>query len=165
MIAGYVSAGQFDWNINDDHRAAFTYNYNDGFNTSRADNDADEYEFSNHYYERGAELKAYSLQLFSDWNERFSTEARFGYSELDNRQESIGERGMGEIRIETYADGDGDGNLDRANIYLGGDDSRQSNDLNYETFNVKLAGTYITGRPQLWSPAQRSKRSTPSVFS
>ena len=28
---------------------------------------------------------------------------------------------------------------------MGGDDSRQSNDLDYETFNIKLAGTYTVG--------------------
>jgi hypothetical protein len=136
---------RLDWNINDDHRAALTYNYNDGFNTAQSDSDSDEYEFSNHFYERGAELKATAVQLFSDWNERFSTEARFGYSELDNRQDTLGGVGMAEFIIETYADGDGDGNLDRALVYVGGDDSRQSNDLDYDTTNIKLGGTYTTG--------------------
>ena len=27
---------RLDWTINDDHNAAFTYNYNDGFNTSQS---------------------------------------------------------------------------------------------------------------------------------
>ena len=143
---------RFDWNINDDHNAVLTYNYNDGFNITESDDDANEYEFSNHYYERGAELKAYSGQLFSDWTDNFSTEVRIGYSELGNRQNTItnsnplpGPEGFAEMQIETYADVDGDGNFTRALVYLGGDDSRQANILNYDTFNLKLEGAWTLG--------------------
>lgn len=136
---------RLDWNVNDNHNLAFTYNYNDGFNNTASDNDSDEYEFSNHFYERGAELKAANLQLFSDWTDNFNTELKIGHSELDNRQDTINDQGFGEVQIETYADVDGDGNFDRALVYLGGDDSRQSNDLDYETFNFKLAANWSAG--------------------
>ncbi|MDJ0710802.1 MAG: TonB-dependent receptor [Woeseiaceae bacterium] len=143
---------RFDWNINENHNAVLTYNYNDGFNITDSDDDADEYEFSNHYYERGAELNAWSTQLFSDWTDNFSTELRIGYSELDNRQNSVtntgplpGDEAFAEMQIETYADADGDGNFTRAIVYLGGDDSRQANVLNYDTFNLKLEGAYVMG--------------------
>ncbi len=136
---------RMDWNINDQHNASLTYAYNDGFNISQSDNRSNAFEFSNHLYERGAELTSYSSQLFSDWTDNFSTEVRIAYGELDNRQISQNNQGFGEVRIETYFDGDGDGDLDQANVYLGGDDSRQSNKLNYDTTNLKFAGTYTTG--------------------
>ncbi len=136
---------RLDWNINDDHNAAFTYAYNDGFNITQSDSDNNEFEFSNHFYERGAELNSYTGQLFSDWTDNFSTEVRFAYSELDNRQVSQNDQGFGEVQIETYFDGDGDGDMDQALVYLGGDDSRQSNKIYYDTSNFKLAGTYTTG--------------------
>ena len=143
---------RFDWNVNEDHNAVLTYNFNDGFNINESDGDSDEFEFSNHYYHRGAELNAYSGQLFSDWTDNFSTEFRIGFSKLDNRQNTItnldpvpGEEGFGEVQIETYADIDGDGNFTQALVYLGGDDSRQANILNYETFNLKLAGSWRLG--------------------
>lgn len=143
---------RLDWNINDDHNAVLTYNFNDGFNITESDDDANEFEFSNHYYERGAELNAYSGQLFSNWTDTFSTELRIGYSTLDNRQNTItnlgplpGEEAFAEVIIETYADADGDGNFSRAFVYLGGDDSRQSNVLNYDTFNFKLEGAWTLG--------------------
>ena len=148
---------KLDWQINDSHRAAATYSYNDGFSLARPDSDDDEFEFSKHFYEQGAELNAYTGQLYSDWTDNFSTEFRIGYSELDNRQISTSEP-FGEVRIETYHDVDcvadpacvlGDPatgySPDRANVFLGRDDSRQANDLDYDTTNLKLAGTYTYG--------------------
>ena len=130
---------KLDWYINDMHRAAFTYNYNDGGSVRESDTFSGAYEFSDHYYDRGAEFESYVFQLFSDWNDSFSTEVRAGYSELDNRQVNIGPGGLGEVQI-TVREGD-----DRATVFLGVDDSRQSNKLKYDTTFLKLAGTYATG--------------------
>ena len=135
---------KLDWNINDRHNAALTHVYNDGFNMTGSDRDADEFEFSNHFYERGAELTSTTVQWFADWSDVFNTEVRVGFANLDNRQNSLG-LGFGEMQIETYFDGDNDGSLDRALVYLGGDDSRQANDLEYDTFNFKLAANWHVG--------------------
>ncbi|MEM6514415.1 MAG: TonB-dependent receptor, partial [Pseudomonadota bacterium] len=126
---------KFDWNINDQHRASFTYTYNDGNNFTQSDGDQNEFEFENHLYERGAELNAYAGTLYSDWSDVFSTEIRVAYSELDNRQISVGGTDFGEIRVET----------DDVNVYLGGDDSRQSNDLEYDITSLILRGNYELG--------------------
>ncbi|KAA9132083.1 TonB-dependent receptor [Marinihelvus fidelis] len=133
---------KLDWNINDYHRASLTYNYNDGFNIAQSDGDSNELEFGKHYYERGAELNATSGALYSDWTDRFSTEVRVSYSELDNRQLSRSDSTFGEFQIETWNDPDGDGNYEQAIVYAGTDDSRQANVLSYETLNLKLAGAY-----------------------
>ena len=130
---------KLDWNITDAHRASFTYNWNDGFNISQSDGDLGELEFSNHLYERGAELTAYVGTLYSDWTDNFSTEIRLGYSELANRQNSIGGTDFGEITIET----------DDVDVYLGGDDSRQANVLNYETTTMAFKGFYDYGAHSL----------------
>ncbi len=130
---------KLDWQINDNHRIAYTYNWNDGFSLSESDGGSSRLSFSNHYYERGAELTAHTVQIFSDWNDQFSTEVRAGNFELDNRQLNIGEAGFGEAQIRTYNNGSS------ATVYLGVDDSRQSNKLFYETDNYKFAGKYVTG--------------------
>lgn len=123
---------KLDWEINSNHRANFTYTYNDGFNITESDGDADEFEYSNHLYERGAELNSYVGSLFSNWTDNFSTEVRFGYTQLDNRQNSVGQDGFGEFRIDVGPN----------TIYIGEDDSRQSNDLNYDVLSLILRGTY-----------------------
>jgi outer membrane receptor for ferrienterochelin and colicin len=124
---------KLDWQISDFHRAAFTYNYNDGWNWAESDSDLNEYEFENHLYERGAELNSYVASFYSDWTPSFSTEIRFGRLELDNRQNSVGGDTFGEIQINT-----GD-----VTVYIGGDDSRQSNVLNYEVDTFAFKGDYI----------------------
>ncbi len=123
---------KLDWYIADRQRLAFTYNYNDGENFVQSDGDVNEFEFENHLYERGAELKSYSATLYSDWADNFSTQFRMGYLDLDNRQISVGGTDFGEIRVE----------LDDVDVYLGGDDSRQANKLSYDVFNISLTGTY-----------------------
>lgn len=125
---------KLDWNINEQHRANFTYNYNDGFAIAQSDAGSSALSLSNHFYERGAELTAYVTSLYSDWNEDFSTEVRVGYSSLANRQLSIDRAsGFGEIQVR---------GVNGVTVYLGPDDSRQANVLNYDNLSFKFAGTY-----------------------
>ena len=132
---------KIDWNINDQNRLAFTYNYNDGFNITESDGDSDEFEFSNHLYERGAELNSYVATLYSDWSDTLSTELRVGYQELDNRQNPVGGTDFGEIRVE-LADRPG---LQDVDVYLGSDDSRHANQLNYDVLNLAFKVKYYRG--------------------
>ena len=101
---------KLDWHVTDTQRLSVTWNYNDGHNFVQSDADNDEFEFSNHLYERGAELNSWVATLYSDWTDNFSTEFRLGYLDLDNRQVSVGGTDFGEIRVE----------LDAVDVYLGG---------------------------------------------
>ena len=123
---------KLDWMINEAHRLSFTYNYNDGYNIAESDGDLNELEYSNHLYERGAKLNAYVGSWFADWTSRFSTEVRLGYSDLDNRQLSLGGTDFGEVQVIT----------DDVTVYLGADDSRHSNLLEYQTTSAAFKGFY-----------------------
>ncbi len=136
---------KLDWNISEQQRLAFTYNFNDGENFSTSDGDLDEFEFTNHLYERGAELNSYAATLYSDWTPDFSTELRIATLELDNRQLSVGGTDFGEIRVE----------LDDVDVYLGGDDSRQSNKLKYDVDTIALKGKYLLGNHDITFGVER----------
>ncbi|MDO6568259.1 TonB-dependent receptor [Alteromonas sp. 1_MG-2023] len=129
---------KLDWNINDAHRFALTYNYNDGNNIAQSDGDSDEFEFTSHLYERGAELESFIGVLYSDWTDKFSTEIRVSRTELDNRQNSfysdgtVGGNDFGEIKLY----------LDDITVYLGSDDSRQANGLNWDGTSLMFRGNY-----------------------
>lgn len=125
---------KLDWNINDDHRASLVYNYNDGFRLDQSDERNNSVTLDNHFYEVGAKLNSIVGSLYSDWTDDFSTELRIGRIKLDNRQQSLdAESGFGEVQIER---------VNGATIFIGPDDSRQSNDLNWESQTLKLSGTY-----------------------
>ncbi|WP_392344622.1 carboxypeptidase regulatory-like domain-containing protein [Pseudoalteromonas prydzensis] len=125
---------KLDWNINDSHRANLIYNYNDGYTLSQSDAYSNTIALDNHFYEQGAEFTSIVGSLYSDWSDNFSTEVRLGKSELDARVESLdAASSFGEMQIRTS---------DGGTIYIGPDDSRQSNDLDYETTTFKFAGTY-----------------------
>lgn len=124
---------KLDWNVSDKHRATLTYDYNDGNNFVRSDGDSDEFEFSKHLYERGAKLQSIAGALYSDWTDNFSTELRVGYLDLDNRQVSVGGTDFGEMQIRTPGG---------VTVYLGGDDSRQSNKLKYSILDMSLRANY-----------------------
>ena len=125
---------KLDWNINDSHRANLVYNYNDGFTLSQSDTGSTRLSLDSHFYEQGAEFTSIIGSIYSDWNDDFSTEVRLGKSELDARVESLdAASSFGEFQVNTS---------DGGRVYLGPDDSRQSNDLNYDTTTFKLAGTY-----------------------
>lgn len=128
---------KLDWNINDAHRASFVYNYNDGNTISPSDAGSNRLSLSNHFYERGAELNSYVTSLYSDWTDNWTTEIRVGYSELDNRQVSIDQAsGFGEMQIRAE---------NGVTVYIGPDDSRQSNKLNYDNWSFKFANTLYLG--------------------
>jgi len=136
---------KLDWDISENHRASYAYNYNDGFNWTESDNGDDQFEFADHYYERGAELKTHTAALFSSWSDKFSTEVRYSNLKVDNRQLSrAAASGIGEIQVRTF-NVDENGLVNRATVFLGQDDSRQSNKLDYESDNYKLAGLYELG--------------------
>jgi len=122
---------KLDWNINDEHRASFVYNYNDGFKLSQSDNWA--LTLDSHFYEKGAELKSFVASLHSDWTDNFSTSISYGQMDLDNRQQSLdSESGFGEVQIRHGG----------STIFLGPDDSRQTNDLYWDNQTFKISGNY-----------------------
>ncbi|WP_371398360.1 carboxypeptidase regulatory-like domain-containing protein [Fretibacter rubidus] len=129
-----------DWNINDMHRATGTFVYNDGFSISGSDTGSTRLSDGNHFYERGAKLKSYSGSLYSDWTENFSTEFTTNYIDLDNRQDSVNGVEFGEIQVRVPRGAGG-----TTTVYLGADDSRHANDLNYTLLTLKAAANYTMG--------------------
>ncbi|MCK8120725.1 TonB-dependent receptor [Pseudoalteromonas sp. 2CM32C] len=125
---------KLDWNINEDHRANLIYNYNDGNTISQSDTGSSRVSLSNHFYDQSAEFTSIIGSVYSDWSDDFSTEVRLGKSELDATVQSLdAASSFGEMQIRTDNGG---------TVFIGPDDSRQSNDLDYDTTTFKVAGTY-----------------------
>ena len=128
---------RLDWNINDDHNLAFVYNYYDGYQARDSDGDDDEFEFSNHFYTKGAENEQFTLMLRSHWTDNFSTEVFWNTSEMNDSQVTVGPKDFGDHQISV-------GGRDGV-VYLGADDSRQANRLGTEADYFKLSGQWLIG--------------------
>ena len=153
--------GKLDWNINENHRAELTYTYNDGFNFSGSDYSSTSIPDGNHYYERGAKLENYTGAVYSDWTPNFNTEFRVSYLKLDNRQIPVaGLDGWGEVQVRVPMDL----RSGTATIYLGADDSRHSNKLNYDLWNYKAAANYTMGDHLFTGGFEREEFSVFNLF-
>ena len=126
---------RLDWNITDRHNAAVIYNYFDGFEDRASDGDDNEFEFANHFYTKGAESENTTLILSSQWTDAFSTQFFYSDFELIDSQVTVGPKDFGDHQIEI------DGNT----VYLGADDSRQANDLSYDSEFIKAIGQLLVG--------------------
>lgn len=124
---------KLDYYATDRTRASFTYKYNDSLDYTAADGSSSELEYAGHYYLRGAEMNAYSLSVFTDWSDKFSTEVRYAVNDVDFTQTPSGGKVFGEFRVET----------DDVDVFFGSDDSRQANDLNYTVTNFVLKSTLV----------------------
>lgn len=126
---------RLDWNISDAHNAALIYNYYDGFQDRDSDGDPNEFEFANHFYQKGSESETITVKLSSQWTDAFSTEVFYSKNEMNDSQVTVGPQDFADFQIS----------INRDTVYLGADDSRQANALNTESEFFKLVGQLLIG--------------------
>ena len=124
---------KLDWNINDAHRAAFTYQYSEGNSTRNQSTANYELRLSSHWYNRTEELNNYAFKLYSDWNDDLSTQLSLTYLDNPTTQASLGD--FSDTVIQA----------DSGDIAIGADHSRHSNDLHKKTFILGLDADYLVG--------------------
>jgi len=139
---------KLDWNINDDHRASFTYQ-----STEESGSSVGALEFESAWYDIPLELEVYTLQLFSDWNDSLSTTLRANFKDFSRGQNCRAGPGVGHIEVE---------NLDIASVagtslegllteddlddVIGGCDRfRHANEFNDERLQIMAKADYFVG--------------------
>ena len=142
-----------DWYLNDDHRAVLTYQYAktdvlfDDFPTTAA--------LNSNRYNINQEMNAYSAQLFSNWNDRFSTEIKFGVKDVKRRDVSVdGSTNEFLILTEGFA----------GTILAGGDHFRHSNELDNESDIFRIKGDYAVGDHVITGGWERESKTVRNRF-
>ncbi|MGI9271803.1 MAG: TonB-dependent receptor [Woeseiaceae bacterium] len=154
---------RLDWNINDNHRAEFSYTELEESNLDPDDccGSFNGFTFSDNFEIEGIEQDTVSVRLFSDWTDNFSTEFRYSKFDVLDIQ---GPLGGGEAQFE---------NIPRLQIEDGGGDPiltsgpgffRSSNDLKYDIEQIKLAADYVVGDHTLTFGVERESRSFFNLF-
>ena len=126
---------KLDWNINQDHRAAFTYQYNKGNRTANTTSAANRLRLSSHWYNRIEDLNNYAFKLYSDWTPDFSTQFSLTYIDNPTTQASFGDFGDITVNIGVGSN----------NIGMGSDFSRHSNELNKKSTIIAMDADYLLG--------------------
>lgn len=76
-------AVKLDWNINENHRAAFRYSKLDQTVLRTPGIGTGTVSLSTHWYNYDKVFESYTGELFSDWNDYFSTELKASYRQYD----------------------------------------------------------------------------------
>jgi len=125
--------GRFDWNINDYHRAAFRFSTTEqaeailpGFGTNF-------FSLSSYWYTQAKEFDNYVVEVFSDWTDTFSTEARVSYRDYLSAPILFAQQPQVQI------------DFGRANFRMGTEQFRHANLLETKTLNAYLAGNLFLG--------------------
>jgi outer membrane receptor for ferrienterochelin and colicin len=147
--------GKLDWEINDQHRASFTYQdtQENGFSGTG------QTTFQSAYYQTPQTIKAYTGQLFSNWTDQLSSNIRVNFKDNERGQicnagDTVGafdiqlsEASLVGTDLEGFID-DGDGVVETFNtVFLTGgcDRFRQGNTFADERLQIFGQANYIMG--------------------
>jgi len=134
--------GRIDWNITDNHRLAATYSRLEEENLETDDFGFNGFTFGDNFEVEGSESNTYSVRLFSDWSDNFSTEIRVSRNEVTDLQNPLGGGEAQDENRPRIVVQDGNGN----DIFASGPGFfRSANALEYTLDQAKIAGDYVAG--------------------
>ncbi|MEO1324919.1 MAG: TonB-dependent receptor, partial [Pseudomonadota bacterium] len=134
-----------DWNINDDHRAKFTYIRTEG-NTIREQNGNNFLASDNRlgassaWYDRSETVESFIGHLFSDWTPNFSTQFKIASTSQATGQDSLNGAEFPSFAV-FLREVDGDENY----LVIGPDRFRHGNSLDQDFFQIKAVAEYAAG--------------------
>ena len=146
-----------DWNINDNHRAKFTYLLTEG-NAIQEQNgnnflaSGDILGASSAWYNRSERVESFIGHLFSDWTPNFSTEIKIAKTDQATGQDSLNGAEFPSFATrlndadnfyDVAGDYEVDANGDDAYLVIGPDRYRHGNELDQEFLTLKLKAEYV----------------------
>ena len=163
--------GKIDWNITDAHRLSLSYT--NAYESSTVGNNTSPSSttpalgLSSNGYQRSVLLRAGIAQLNSDWSERFSTEARFLYKSNEVSQTPLNGLGFAQFRVCTDPTSTGSAtacSTGAPTISFGPDNSRQANELYFDTWGGSLLARYNGGAHDIRLLAEYSRNRSTNLF-
>ncbi len=134
--------GRLDWNINDNHRMEATYARLEENNLEPDDFGFGGFTFKDNFELEGSVDDTYSVRLYSNWTDNFSTEVRVSRNDHLDLQGPFGGGEAQDENIPRIEVEDGAGNI---LLTSGPGTFRSANALNYQVDQIKIAGDYVSG--------------------
>ena len=143
---------KLDWHINDQHRAVASYQQAEG--DVLFDDFPDLAVLQSNRYNINEKLDSVSVQLFSNWTDRLSSEFKYGTKKVENRQVSI-DSSTPDFFILTPAFG---------TITAGGDRFRHNNLLDNDSDQLRLQFDYAVGNHIITAGYEREAKTAANTF-
>jgi len=143
---------KLDLDINDDHRAVATYQSAEG--DVLFDDFPEVAVLQSNRYNINEKLTAFSVHLFSNWTDQLSTEFKYGFKDVENRQISVS-TDTPDFTIFTAAGG---------TIAAGGDRFRHTNELDNESTLIKFKADYLLGDHLISAGFEREEYTVRNLF-
>lgn len=144
---------KLDWNINNDHRASFTYNLTEGNNLRNQSTGNSTLQLDTNWYDYTQNMELYRFSLFSDWTVDLSSEIYFNYKDVESIS-ALKTREFGDINVRT-----GTGTLN-----FGPDSNRHANELQNSDMKIGAKFTYLFGDHQLKFGGEYNKLDVFNIF-
>ncbi|MCF6434307.1 TonB-dependent receptor [Pseudoalteromonas sp. MMG022] len=136
---------KLSWNINDLHRADFTYQWQDESDARGFSTGGSSITMASSRYDYTTKFDNFAAKLYSDWSDDFSTEIGVAYKNVSN--DSVTNSDLGTIKV--YVDG-GRGD----SFEFGRDVYRHRNEAETETLALTFDATYLMGDHEITFGAQ-----------
>ncbi len=124
---------KIDWNISENHRMNFRYGRSDQSVANYPGFGSTQLALSSYAYQRDFGFETYNVQLFSDWSDTFSTEAKVSYRDYSAVRSPVSNLPAIAVRV---------GN---ATVNLGTEANTHANILETQTWNAYFAGNLYLG--------------------
>lgn len=147
---------KLDWNVSDAHRAALTFIRNEGTNlfqqNTSISNTSPSLGFSSNAYQLTEESNSGTLEINSQWSDRFSTTLRGSYRDYNRGQDPLG--GTDNAQFTVCLDPTSTGSATTCStgvprLVFGPDIFRHANKLNTENLAVDFTARLDAGDHQL----------------
>lgn len=130
---------KFDWNINDFHRASFRVSRTEEDEPIIVQGNTTRLNLSSNWYVFDKTNTAYSLSLYDDWTENFSTELSIGHNDFKQTRGPLVGGFQPEVTVRTSG-------LDTGpSVVMGTEFSSQANELAVKSWNAYFAGSWFIG--------------------
>ncbi|WP_213609578.1 TonB-dependent receptor [Pseudoalteromonas sp.] len=124
---------KLSWNITDDHRLDFTYQWQDDKDETNFGTGGNSVQFASSRYTYATKFNNFATKLYSDWNEDFSTKIGIAYKDVSSR--SLTNSDIGSVKVEEYFRG--------PSYEFGTDQFRHANSSATENLTLSLDATYL----------------------
>ncbi|MFC3068240.1 TonB-dependent receptor [Phenylobacterium soli] len=157
-------SAKLDWNINDRHRASFTYRYAESSNVLRPNIGQTTIQLDSQNYTRYDSDEAYTLELHSNWTDRFSTFFKATSREYVDMQTPPSGQNYADVRVCTAPTSDAtptscQTGFDQVNF--GPDQFRHANALGEKELRFQFTGNYSLP-PHLFKFGAQARRANPA---